>query len=149
MIFCQARQFCLNPSNGQYCINGSTAIGVIYTDSSNDCPNCPEWNGNECYLSITPTRAPLPTTTTTTTTTTRKPPPPSCFPSTARVSLENGISITISTLQIGDKIQTGMCGYLNALLKAPNNVILHKGSFKMVGLDLNVKQEFSFRCHIN
>ena len=30
-----------------------------------------------------------------------------CFPSTARVSLENGESVMMSELQIGDKVQTG------------------------------------------
>ena len=38
-------------------------------------------------------------------------PPPSggggCFPSTTRVTLENGKSVTVSELQIGDKVQTG------------------------------------------
>ena len=42
------------------------------------------------------------------------PPPPAntggddCFPSAARVSLENGKSVMMSELQIGDKVQTGM-----------------------------------------
>ena len=38
-----------------------------------------------------------------------KQPPPSggCFPSTARVTLKNGKSITMSELQTGDKVQTG------------------------------------------
>ena len=31
----------------------------------------------------------------------------SCFPSTARVSLENGKSLTMSELQTGDRVQTG------------------------------------------
>ena len=31
----------------------------------------------------------------------------SCFPSTARVSLENGRSVTMDQLQIGDRIRTG------------------------------------------
>ena len=30
-----------------------------------------------------------------------------CFPSTARASLENGRSVTMAELQIGDKVQTG------------------------------------------
>ena len=30
-----------------------------------------------------------------------------CFPSEARVSLENGKSVSMSELQIGDKVQTG------------------------------------------
>ena len=30
-----------------------------------------------------------------------------CFPSTVRVSLENGKSVTMSELQVGDKVQTG------------------------------------------
>ena len=38
------------------------------------------------------------------------PPPPSgggCFPSTARATLENGKSVTMSELETGDKVQTG------------------------------------------
>ena len=37
------------------------------------------------------------------------PPPPQekCFPSSARVILENGKSVTMSELQIGDRVQTG------------------------------------------
>ena len=31
-----------------------------------------------------------------------------CFPATARLTLENGKSITMSELQIGDKVQTGI-----------------------------------------
>ena len=45
-----------------------------------------------------------------TTTTTATPSPSSssgCFPSESRVKLENGESVTMSELQIGDKIQTG------------------------------------------
>ena len=42
----------------------------------------------------------------TTTTTTAS--PGNCFPSSARVMLENGKSVTMSELQIGDKVQTGM-----------------------------------------
>ena len=38
------------------------------------------------------------------------PPPPQssgCFPSVARVSLENGKSVSMSELQKGDRVQTG------------------------------------------
>ena len=35
------------------------------------------------------------------------PPPPSCFPSTARVTLENGKSVTMSELRKGDKVEAG------------------------------------------
>ena len=49
--------------------------------------------------------------TTTTTTTTRAPPPPSrgrgCFRSMAKIKLENGHLVTMSELQIGDRVQTG------------------------------------------
>ena len=31
-----------------------------------------------------------------------------CFPATARLTLENGKSITMSELQTGDKVQTGI-----------------------------------------
>ena len=31
-----------------------------------------------------------------------------CFPSDAKVRLENGDSVTMSELQIGDKVQTGI-----------------------------------------
>ena len=59
------------------------------------------------------TTTPSTTTTTTTTTTTpptTHPPPPttSCFPSIAKVKLQNGKSITMSELQIGDQVQTGV-----------------------------------------
>ena len=41
-------------------------------------------------------------------TVTKAPPASSvCIPSSARVSLENGKSVTMSDLQIGDKVQTG------------------------------------------
>ena len=43
----------------------------------------------------------------TTTTTTTPPPPPTCFPSTGLVNLENGKSVTMSELKIGDQVQTG------------------------------------------
>ena len=41
------------------------------------------------------------------------PPPPSssgggCFPSSATVSIENGKSISMSNLQVGDRVQTGI-----------------------------------------
>ena len=53
------------------------------------------------------------TSTTTSTTTTTKPPPPppaknKCFPSTARVTLKDGKTVTMSQLKIGDQVQTGM-----------------------------------------
>ena len=34
--------------------------------------------------------------------------PCECFPSDAKVSLENGISVKMSALKVGDKVQTGM-----------------------------------------
>ena len=43
------------------------------------------------------------------------PPPPACFPSSARVNLENGKSVTMSQLQKGDKVETGktcFCSYI-------------------------------------
>ena len=43
----------------------------------------------------------------TTTTIAPPPPPPSCFPSMAKIKLENGVSITMSELQVGDQVQTG------------------------------------------
>ena len=60
------------------------------------CPNCPKWVGDYCHFCITIQGCP---------TTTKAPSSSSgsCFPSTA-VSLENGNSITMSKLQIGDKI---------------------------------------------
>ena len=61
-----------------------------------------------------------------------------CFPSASSVSLENGESVAMSQLQIGDKIQTGMA-ILNALLKAPSNVILNRGYSKTVGLSFDCK----------
>ena len=33
---------------------------------------------------------------------------PKCFPSTARLTLENGQSIAMSELKVGDQVQTGM-----------------------------------------
>ena len=41
----------------------------------------------------------------------RPPPPPkssSCFPSFAKVMIENGKMITMSDLQLGDRLETGM-----------------------------------------
>ena len=35
-------------------------------------------------------------------------PEPACFPASARVSLENGKSIQMSELKVGDKVQTGI-----------------------------------------
>ena len=62
-----------------------------------------------CYSDGQTTTRSTTTTTTTTTTTQPPPPPPSkkCFPSTARVNLETGKSVSMSELQIGDKIQIG------------------------------------------
>ena len=40
--------------------------------------------------------------------TTTKGPPPACFPSTAKVNLQTGKTVTISELQAGDRVQTGM-----------------------------------------
>ena len=62
------------------------------------------------YSLYTGNKYTLQTTTTTTkkpTTTTKKRKPP-CFPSTARVSLENGKSVIMSELQVGDRAQTGI-----------------------------------------
>ena len=39
--------------------------------------------------------------------TTTPAPPPSCFPSAARVNLQTGETVTMSELQIGDRVQTG------------------------------------------
>ena len=36
-----------------------------------------------------------------------KPSPPKCFPAAARTKLENGRSVSMLDLQIGDKVQTG------------------------------------------
>ena len=47
--------------------------------------------------------------------------PDSCFPSHAKVNLENGKSLTMSELQVGDKIKTGfhiLCIYLFILFIA-------------------------------
>ena len=38
-----------------------------------------------------------------------------CFPSTAQVTLNMGKSITMSELEIGDKVKTGTCIGLNTL----------------------------------
>ena len=38
-----------------------------------------------------------------------------CFPSTSRVNLVNGKSVTMSELKIGDKVQTGRDSYLEYL----------------------------------
>ena len=32
----------------------------------------------------------------------------SCFPSTAKINLENGKSVRMAELQVGDRVQTGM-----------------------------------------
>ena len=40
-----------------------------------------------------------------------------CFPSTARVSLENGNLVTMSELQIGDRVQAGTCMIFGVFLK--------------------------------
>ena len=49
-----------------------------------------------------------PAATTPTTTTTAAPAPGgSCFPAAARVNLDNGKSVTMAELQIGDHVQTG------------------------------------------
>ena len=48
------------------------------------------------------------------TTTTTPPPPPKCFPSDAQVKLENGKSVTMSDLQIGNQVQTGKSFLLTA-----------------------------------
>ena len=34
-----------------------------------------------------------------------------CFPSMAKVKLENGMSVTMSELQIGSRVQTGIMSF--------------------------------------
>ena len=49
----------------------------------------------------------------------------SCFPSTATVNLENGKAVTMSELQVGDKVQTGMKSVTMLQLQIPqtsNNI---------------------------
>ena len=41
-------------------------------------------------------------------TTTAPAPPPSCFPSMAKLKLENGNLVTMSELQLGNKVQIGI-----------------------------------------
>ena len=38
-------------------------------------------------------------------------PPPGCFPSESKVKLNNGNFVTMSELQIGDEVQTGISSY--------------------------------------
>ena len=73
--------------------------------------NCPDLCYADCGNSFHCCTG-APRTTTTTTTTTPPPPPPSgggggCFPSSGNVLLENGKSVTISELHLGDHVQTG------------------------------------------
>ena len=81
-----------------------------------------------CTRYVTTTSTTTSTTTTTTTTTTTSPPQPppppppppplpqssssssstgGCFPATAKISLDNGRSVTMSELEIGDHVQIG------------------------------------------
>ena len=74
------------------------------------CDHCPcgtsEDGDGVCICAECPTTTPPPTT---------SPPPtpaPSgggCFPSSAKVKLQNGKSVTMAELQVGDKVQTGTC----------------------------------------
>ena len=43
------------------------------------------------------------------------PPPPGCFPSTARVNLENGKSVVMSEIQMGSRVQIGKKWLFNLL----------------------------------
>ena len=55
------------------------------------------------------------------------PPPPSggghCFPSAARVSLENGQTVIMSELQAGDKVKTGNFHFNSKTIQS--NVVFH------------------------
>ena len=57
--------------------------------------------GNTYHCCVAPPPPPPPPTTTTTAAVS------TCFPSAARVTLENGQSVTMSQLQVGDRVQTG------------------------------------------
>ena len=67
-------------------------------------------------------------------TTTPPPPPPSssCFPSTATVNLENGKTVTMSELQVGNKVQTGMESAMSLQMKVGYIVKLFVGSIKSI-----------------
>ena len=58
------------------------------------------------------------------------PPPPSgCFPSTARMTLESGKSVTMSELQTGDRVQAGEDIYLFS-----NNILKENSTKKRIGI---------------
>ena len=84
-----------------YCSLCNCKCGIIYDEKAHvlvcspcDCPcsPCLDGYGNPYCCMCAP---PPP------------PPPPGCFPSTSRVTLENGESVTMSELQGGDMVQTG------------------------------------------
>ena len=77
-----------------------------------NCPNnciayCARLESFHCCLCDGDAVPRPPPTTTTTTTAAPSGGGGGCFPSTARVSLENGESVTMSELQAGDRVQTG------------------------------------------
>ena len=99
----QKVQRCQNRQNGkEYCCNMSTVSG-----SCDNCgTRCPDATADTVFPCCTGCFVPP----TITTTTTLAPPivlENICFPSTAQVNLENGKSVKMFELEIGDRIQTG------------------------------------------
>ena len=89
--------------DGPTCQCPKCCVAYCYSTYTAHCCYCDEHSNSF----TTPT-----TTTTTTTTTTPKPPPPpsppACFPSAAKVHLQNGKSVRMSELQKGHHVQTGI-----------------------------------------
>ena len=89
-----------------YCSPCNCKCGIIYDEKAHllvctpcNCPRgaCTDGYGNPYCCKCPPPPAP--------------PPAGGCFPSTSRVTLENGESVTMSELQGGDMVQTGIWKY--------------------------------------
>ena len=104
---------CQNVENGNlvgdiYCCEDppSTQLGGYWPQTAQDqCnPPCLAACNNPANPTITFHCCPAPPAPTTTPAPT---PGVSCFPASARVNLDNGKSVTMAELQIGDHVQTG------------------------------------------
>ena len=92
--FNHAAYFALCPEEC-HCVCGPIETQTWHCCDIDEAPRCPPY-------------PPLPTTTPPQTTTPEADCDENCFPSAANVLLENGKTITMSELQTGDRVQTGM-----------------------------------------
>ena len=101
------KDFCCAPPEGPEITEDPPVDQVAHCPSNQQCLaaciNSSDPGVLDYYCCFTNSTA-LPTKTTTTM---APPPGPSCFPSAAKVNLQNGKSVTMSELPIGDQVLAG------------------------------------------